>query len=60
MSTAKRGRARSATVAVCWLVDAKQMSPQEAQALLLEKRPHVHPHVDQRQVVKDFYRSRQR
>lgn len=51
----KAGRARSATVAMCWLISSKGMSPQEAQTLLLEKRPHVNRLVYARPVVKQFY-----
>ncbi len=51
----KAGRARSATVAICWLIRNKNMTPQEAQSLLLEKRPHTNRHVYARPVVKQFY-----
>ncbi|SMP53977.1 atypical dual specificity phosphatase [Neorhodopirellula lusitana] len=50
----KAGRARSATVALCWLVAHRGMSADEAQALLLAKRPHIHPRLPARQVVQDF------
>lgn len=50
----KAGRARSATVVVCWLVAAHGMTPDQAQQLLLEKRPHVMRHVAQRAVVREF------
>lgn len=50
----KAGRSRSATVALCWLVKYRGMTPEEAQAYLLTCRPHVKPNIDQRQVVKDF------
>ena len=51
----KAGRARSATVAMCWLIRNKGMTPQEAQTLLLEKRPHVNRFVYARPVVKQFF-----
>ena len=51
----KAGRARSATVAMCWLIKSKGMTPQEAQTLLLEKRPHVNRFVYARPVVKQFF-----
>lgn len=50
----KAGRARSATVAICWLIRHRGMSPAEAQSHLLASRPHVNPHVDQRPVVQEF------
>ncbi len=50
----KAGRARSATVAICYLIRYRNMSPQRAQAHLLACRPHVHPTLDQREVVKQY------
>lgn len=50
----KAGRARSATVALCWLVHRYGMTPEQAQALLIEKRPHVNRLVYARPVVKAF------
>ena len=50
----KAGRARSATVAMCWLIHHRGMSPQEAQTLLLEKRPHVNRFVYARPVIRQF------
>jgi len=50
----KAGRARSATVAVCWLVDCRGMTPRAAQDLLLQKRPHVNPRLLERKVVQQF------
>lgn len=47
----KAGRARSATVVLWWLVKYLDMSPAEAQAKLLEARPHTNPRVDQRPVI---------
>lgn len=55
----KAGRARSATVAICWLVKHRGLSPTEAQARLLHSRPHVNPRLTDRQVVKDFTRLAQ-
>lgn len=51
----KAGRARSATVALCWLVKYRNLTPEAAQELLLKSRPHVNPHVFQRPVVRAFY-----
>lgn len=53
----KAGRARSATVAICWLIAHRGLTPDDAQALLLEKRPHINPRLTQRQVVKDFVKQ---
>ena len=50
----KAGRARSATVLLCYLVAHQGMTPQQAQSLMLEKRPHVNPQIAQREVVKAF------
>ena len=50
----KAGRARSATVALCWLVKYRGLSREQAQALLLEKRKHVNPRVCNRPVVVEF------
>jgi len=50
----KAGRARSATVAICWLMKEKQISAAEAQAWLIEKRPHVNHRLTERPVVKQF------
>ena len=50
----KAGRARSATVALCWLVEARGMSAAEAQAHLLAHRSHVHSTLPSRPVVQEF------
>ena len=50
----KAGRARSATIVICWLVKHRGMSPQEAQAHLLACRPQVNPHLLKRAVVREF------
>ncbi len=50
----KAGRARSATVVLCWLVKHRRMTIDEAQALLLVKRPHVHAKLTERNVVKEY------
>lgn len=50
----KAGRARSATVAICWLMKAKGISAAEAQLWLDEKRPHVNHHLPSRPVVRKF------
>jgi atypical dual specificity phosphatase len=50
----KAGRARSATVVLCWLVAARGMTPDAAQALILARRPHAHPQLARRAVVQQF------
>jgi len=50
----KAGRARSATVALCWLVKYRGMTVEEAQLHLLKARPHINPHLHQRPVVRMF------
>lgn len=50
----KAGRARSATVALCWLMKYQGMTAAEGQAKLLESRAHVNPRLTQRPVVKEF------
>ena len=54
----KAGRARSATVALCWLVETQKLSPAEGQILLLEKRRHINPRLTERSVVQEFARAR--
>ncbi len=53
----KAGRARSATVAICWLMKNKQISAAEAQQLILAQRPHVNPHLPNRPVVQQFEKA---
>ena len=50
----KAGRARSATVAICWLMKYRGLTAEEAQLQLLTARPHVHPQLAQRSVVIQF------
>jgi len=50
----KAGRARSATIVICWLVKHRGMSPEQAQAHLLACRPHVNPHLLDRPVVREY------
>ena len=50
----KAGRARSATVALCWLMKYRGMTADQAQAKLLESRPHTNPNVAKRPVVQQF------
>ncbi len=53
----KAGRARSATVAICWLMKYRGYSMDEAQAELLNKRPHINPRLTERPVVRQFAES---
>lgn len=53
----KAGRARSATIALCWLIKYRGLTPQQAQQQLLLHRPHVHPRLAQRPVVQEFVRQ---
>lgn len=53
----KAGRARSATIAMCWLMAHRGMTADEAQRHLLSKRPHVNPRLTERPVVSEFQRE---
>ena len=53
----KAGRARSATVAICWLIKYRQMTMEQAQQELLKLRPHINPRLTERPVVKEFAAS---
>ena len=53
----KAGRGRSATVVLCWLMDVKGMTPEEAQLFLSQKRPQVMRKLCNREVVREFYRG---
>ena len=50
----KAGRARSATVAICWLIKNRNMTAEQGQQHLLECRPHVNSRLPQRPVVQKF------
>lgn len=50
----KAGRARSATVVLCWLIKHEKMTAAAGQKLLLEKRAHVNPRLPEREVVQKF------
>ncbi len=50
----KAGRARSATVAICWLIKYRGQSITEAQTTLLRARPHINPRLGDRPVVQAF------
>ncbi len=53
----KAGRGRSATVALCWLVAYRGLTPAAAQELLNARRPQVLKSVYQRDVVREFTRK---
>ena len=55
----KAGRGRSATVALCWLMAHRDMTPEQAQEHLLAKRPHVHSTLPARTVVKQYWSTLQ-
>jgi atypical dual specificity phosphatase len=50
----KAGRARSATVALCWLIKYREMTPEQAQLHLLAARPHINRRLTARPVVQQF------
>ena len=50
----KAGRARSATVALCWLMKYQGMTASEGQVKLIESRAHVNPRLTERPVVQEF------
>lgn len=53
----KAGRARSATIALCWLMKYRSMSMEKAQKALLESRPHINPRLTERPVVHQFAKA---
>lgn len=53
----KAGRARSATVAICWLMKYRGLTMDDAQQCLLDARPHINPRLNQRPVVRQFAES---
>lgn len=55
----KAGRARSATIVICWLMKSKGMSPEEGHAFLREKRPQTLRSLSKREVVQAYYRELQ-
>lgn len=53
----KAGRARSATVAACWLMYRYRISAEEAVARLRQVRPHILNDLENRAVVREFERE---
>jgi atypical dual specificity phosphatase len=52
----KAGRARSATVVVCWLIQNKQISAARAHQWVKRYRPQVNHHLAHRPVIREFER----
>lgn len=52
----KAGRARSATVVICWLMKTRQISKEDAQQVINRARPHVNQRLCSRPVVIEFER----
>lgn len=50
----KAGRARSATVALCWLIKYRGLTMHEGQKQLLESRAHINPRLTERPVVREY------
>lgn len=50
----KAGRGRSATVVICYLIQQHNLSPQDAQQTLKERRPRVISGLHKRKVVQQF------
>jgi atypical dual specificity phosphatase len=50
----KAGRARSATIVLCWLIKNQGITADQAQSLLREKRPHVSASLSRRAAVQRF------
>lgn len=50
----KAGRARSATVALCWLIKYRGLTPEQGQVHLERHRPHVQRRLWEREVVRQF------
>jgi atypical dual specificity phosphatase len=53
----KAGRARSATVVLCYLMRQHGIDPLTAQQTIQAKRPHVLPVIYRREVVQQFHRQ---
>ena len=53
----KAGRARSATIAMCWLMKYRGMTADEAQSHLLAARAHINPKLASRPVIREFQAS---
>ena len=53
----KAGRGRSATVALCWLMYHRGLTPKQAAVYLAERRPHINRNLADRAVVRIFHRN---
>lgn len=56
----KAGRGRSATVAVCWLIQSQNISAEEAEARLRRIRSHIDRNLHRRAVVAAFSEQQKR
>lgn len=56
----KAGRTRSATLVACYLIERYSLTPEEAVALLIAKRPQVLLHTKQRKAIEEYYERRNR
>lgn len=53
----KAGRARSATVVLCWLIERRGLSPEDALAFMRSRRRQVLARLHRRAVVAEFIRA---
>jgi atypical dual specificity phosphatase len=53
----KAGRGRSATIAMCWIMKTRKLSPQEAFRHLKDRRPRVDRDLPNREVVRRFWQT---
>ncbi len=53
----KAGRARSATIAICWLMKQHGITPKEAESMLRKKRRQILRNLADRQVVVDYWQK---
>ncbi len=53
----KAGRGRSATIALCWIMKNKNLTPAHALEFLVSKRPHVSRRLDKVISVQTYYQN---
>ena len=53
----KAGRGRSATIALCWLIRSRDLSPSDAMEELIKKRKLVNRNLHHRKAVQEIYRQ---
>ncbi len=56
----KAGRGRGATIVLCWLIEAIGATPDEAQAVVLSRRPQVARWLARRDVVQAYFKKHSR